>query len=134
MENMTGDKSSKAPRKAKALTAKLREYQRSGFAWLWQLHENNMTGILADDMGLGKTVQALALLTKAKEEEGDAPSLIVCPTSVLSGVEAGGREVGADAVGDDLARRRARRERAACSRRRTSSSRATRSCGATSRS
>ena len=84
MENMTGDKSSRAPRKAKALTAKLREYQRSGFAWLWQLHENQMTGILADDMGLGKTVQALALLTKAKEEEGDAPSLIVCPTSVLS--------------------------------------------------
>jgi superfamily II DNA or RNA helicase len=84
MENMTGDKSSRAPRKAKALTAKLREYQRSGFAWLWQLHENQMTGILADDMGLGKTVQALALLTKAKEDEGDAPSLIVCPTSVLS--------------------------------------------------
>lgn len=84
MENMTGDKSARAPRKAKALTAKLREYQRSGFAWLWQLHENKMTGILADDMGLGKTVQALALLTKAKEEEGDAPTLIVCPTSVLS--------------------------------------------------
>lgn len=84
MENMTGDRSAKAPRKAKALTAKLREYQRSGFAWLWQLHENRMTGILADDMGLGKTVQALALLTKAKEEEGDAPALIVCPTSVLS--------------------------------------------------
>lgn len=84
MENMTGDKSARAPRKAKALTAKLREYQRSGYAWLWQLHENRMTGILADDMGLGKTVQALALLTKAKEEEGDAPTLIVCPTSVLS--------------------------------------------------
>ena len=42
-----------------------------------------MAGILADDMGLGKTVQALALLTKAKEDEGDAPSLIICPTSVL---------------------------------------------------
>ena len=84
MEHMTGDKSAKAPKKAKALTAKLREYQRSGFAWLWHLHEAQMTGILADDMGLGKTVQALALLTKAKEDEGDAPSLIVCPTSVLS--------------------------------------------------
>ena len=84
MENMTGERSARAPRRAKSLTAKLREYQRSGFAWLWQLHENRMTGILADDMGLGKTVQALALLTKAKEEEGDAPSLIVCPTSVLS--------------------------------------------------
>ncbi|MCY1011223.1 SNF2-related protein [Nannocystis pusilla] len=84
MENMTGERSAKAPKRAKSLTAKLREYQRSGFAWLWQLHENQMTGILADDMGLGKTVQALALLTKAKEEEGDQPTLIVCPTSVLS--------------------------------------------------
>ncbi|RMG96731.1 MAG: helicase [Deltaproteobacteria bacterium] len=81
---MTGEGRRRAPRKAKALNAKLRPYQRSGFAWLWQLHENKMTGILADDMGLGKTVQALALLTKAKEEEGPAPSLIVCPTSVLS--------------------------------------------------
>ncbi|MCA9657817.1 MAG: DEAD/DEAH box helicase, partial [Myxococcales bacterium] len=84
MKNMTGKKSGRAPRKAKALNAKLREYQRSGFAWLWQLHENSMTGILADDMGLGKTVQAIALLTKAKEEEDDAPTLIVCPTSVVS--------------------------------------------------
>ncbi|MEE9382080.1 MAG: SNF2-related protein [Nannocystaceae bacterium] len=84
MSNMTGSRASRAPRKAKTLTAKLREYQRSGYAWLWQLHENNMTGILADDMGLGKTVQALALLTRAKEIEGPVPSLIVCPTSVLS--------------------------------------------------
>jgi SNF2 family DNA or RNA helicase len=84
MSNMTGKKSSRAPRKAKALTAKLRDYQRSGFAWMWQLHKNRMTGILADDMGLGKTVQAIALLTKAKEEEGPAPTLIVCPTSVVS--------------------------------------------------
>jgi superfamily II DNA or RNA helicase len=81
MANMTGD--AKAPRKAKTLTAKLRDYQKSGFAWLWQLHENQMAGILADDMGLGKTVQALALLTKAQEEEGTVPSLIVAPTSVL---------------------------------------------------
>src|SRR5690606_15604001 len=58
MENMTGERSARAPKRAKTLTAKLREYQRSGFAWLWQLHENRMTGILADDMGLGKTVQA----------------------------------------------------------------------------
>ncbi|MGB1016564.1 MAG: DEAD/DEAH box helicase, partial [Nannocystaceae bacterium] len=84
MSNMTGKRSSRGPRKAKALNAKLRPYQRSGFAWLWQLHINNMTGILADDMGLGKTVQALALLTKSKEEEGAMPSLIVCPTSVIS--------------------------------------------------
>ncbi len=84
MDNMVGERASKAPRKAKALNAKLRDYQKSGFAWLWQLHENQMTGILADDMGLGKTVQAIALLAKAKEAEGPMPSLIVCPTSVLS--------------------------------------------------
>jgi len=83
MANMTGERSARAPRKAKALTAKLRDYQKSGYAWLWQLHENQMAGILADDMGLGKTVQALALLTKAKEVEGPAPSLIIGPTSVL---------------------------------------------------
>src|SRR5690606_20467182 len=84
MSNMTGERAAKAPRKAKALTAKLRDYQKSGYAWLWQLHENQMAGILADDMGLGKTVQALALLTKAKESDGDMPSLIICPTSVMS--------------------------------------------------
>ncbi|MCA9701749.1 MAG: DEAD/DEAH box helicase family protein, partial [Myxococcales bacterium] len=83
MANMTGERSARAPRKAKALTAKLRDYQKSGYAWLWQLHENQMAGILADDMGLGKTVQALALLTKAKESDGEMPSLIVGPTSVL---------------------------------------------------
>ncbi|MFO7564159.1 MAG: DEAD/DEAH box helicase [Enhygromyxa sp.] len=83
MANMTGERAARAPRKAKALTAKLRDYQKSGFAWLWQLHENHMAGILADDMGLGKTVQALALLTKAKESDGDMPSLIIGPTSVL---------------------------------------------------
>lgn len=84
LKSMTGERGGKAPRKAKALNAKLREYQKTGFAWLWQLHQNRMTGILADDMGLGKTVQAIALLTKAKEDEGQAPSLIVVPTSVLS--------------------------------------------------
>jgi superfamily II DNA or RNA helicase len=84
MESMTGERGTKAPKKAKALNAKLRDYQKSGFAWLWHLHETQMSGILADDMGLGKTVQAIALLTKAKEVDGDAPSLIVAPTSVVS--------------------------------------------------
>ena len=34
-------------------------------------------------MGLGKTLQALALLQKAKEKDKKAPSLVVCPTSVV---------------------------------------------------
>ena len=40
----------------------LRDYQRSGLAWLNHLYVNGIGGILADDMGLGKTHQALALL------------------------------------------------------------------------
>ena len=40
-------------------------------------------GILADDMGLGKTIQTIAYLLAAKER----PSLVVCPTSVISNWE-----------------------------------------------
>lgn len=65
------------------LTATLRHYQEAGLAWLWFLHRHGLSGILADDMGLGKTVQALALLQKVKNEEGQKASLVVAPTSVL---------------------------------------------------
>ena len=51
-----------APRKPAGLTAKLRPYQREGFAWLANLASYGLSGCLADDMGLGKTVQALALM------------------------------------------------------------------------
>jgi hypothetical protein len=66
------------------LQATLRHYQEAGLAWLWFLHRHRLSGILADDMGLGKTLQALALLLKAKHEQGPAPSLVVAPTSVLA--------------------------------------------------
>jgi SNF2 family DNA or RNA helicase len=79
---MTGERAARAPRKAKALTAKLREYQRSGFAWLWQLHENRMTGILADDMGLGKTVQAIAACALLRRQRGIERVLVVAPASL----------------------------------------------------
>ena len=36
-------------------------------------------------MGLGKTLQTLAILQRAKEQgQGKSPSLIICPTSVVS--------------------------------------------------
>ena len=66
------------------LLATLRHYQEAGLAWLWFLDRHRLSGILADDMGLGKTLQALALLLKAKAEQGQAPSLVVAPTSVLA--------------------------------------------------
>jgi superfamily II DNA or RNA helicase len=46
------------------LEAELRNYQRTGFQWMYSLFKNNLGGCLADDMGLGKTVQAIAYLLK----------------------------------------------------------------------
>ena len=67
----------------KGINAKFREYQQKGFGWLWFMYKYGLNGILADDMGLGKTLQALALIQKAKEEDGEKPVLVVCPTSVV---------------------------------------------------
>jgi len=61
----------------------LRPYQTQGLNWLYFLQEFRFGGCLADDMGLGKTIQALALLQNEKARGVTAPSLIVCPTSVL---------------------------------------------------
>ena len=65
------------------VNANLREYQERGLSWLWFLYQYGLNGILADDMGLGKTLQMLALLQKAKDEEGAKPSLVIAPTSVV---------------------------------------------------
>ena len=67
----------------KGINAEFREYQQKGFGWLWFMYQYGLNGILADDMGLGKTLQALALIQKAKEENGDKPVLVICPTSVV---------------------------------------------------
>jgi superfamily II DNA or RNA helicase len=65
------------------IRAKLRPYQLDGVAWLNRLHRLGLGRILADDMGLGKTLMAMTLLAKAKDMEGQKPSLVVAPTSVL---------------------------------------------------
>lgn len=66
------------------LQIELRDYQRRGLDWLMMLHRHRLTGILADDMGLGKTLQTLALLLTIKAKEGQKPSLVVAPTSVVT--------------------------------------------------
>ena len=63
--------------------AEFREYQTKGFGWLWFMYKYGLNGILADDMGLGKTLQALAVIQKAKEEDGAQPTLVICPTTVV---------------------------------------------------
>jgi hypothetical protein len=67
------------------LTVQLRPYQVEGYHFLSYLSANNFGGILADDMGLGKTIQALGWLLHLRNKAGDdlAPSLVVCPKSVL---------------------------------------------------
>lgn len=62
-----------------------RPYQKHGFNWLAFLHRFGLNGILADDMGLGKTLQTLAVIQRASEQTSSRyPSLIICPTSVVS--------------------------------------------------
>ena len=66
------------------LRGELRPYQREGLAWLQQLAQIELGGVLADDMGLGKTLQVLAHLQLEKEAgRARAPSLIIVPTSLM---------------------------------------------------
>jgi len=62
----------------------LRDYQKTGYSWLWFLYENGFSGLLCDDMGLGKTYESLALLDAITRVHKKAKFLVVCPTSVIS--------------------------------------------------
>ncbi|MTD58968.1 DEAD/DEAH box helicase [Amycolatopsis pithecellobii] len=68
------------------LEATLRPYQRTGLAWLAQLTELGLGGILADDMGLGKTIQLIALHLH-RRAFGAGPTLVLCPASLLGNWE-----------------------------------------------
>lgn len=66
----------------------LRPYQQRGFSWLSFLEKWNFGACLADDMGLGKTIQLIVFLLYLKQENMlFKPTLIVCPTSVISNWE-----------------------------------------------
>ncbi|MFJ2772782.1 DEAD/DEAH box helicase [Streptomyces sp. NPDC087300] len=73
------------------LTATLRDYQLRGLAWLDRMTSLGLGGCLADDMGLGKTVTLIALHLhraavrddRAAVRGGGAPTLVVCPASLL---------------------------------------------------
>ncbi len=80
MSNFSASEDLKLP---EGINAEFREYQTKGFGWLWFMYKYGLNGILADDMGLGKTLQALAVIQKAKEEDGPAPTLVICPTTVV---------------------------------------------------
>ena len=67
----------------KNFLATLRPYQERGLAWLRSLAGLGLGAVLADDMGLGKTVQTLALLAVEQAEGVTAPTLLVCPMSLV---------------------------------------------------
>ncbi|QFF97957.1 ATP-dependent helicase [Psychrobacillus glaciei] len=66
------------------LLTSLRPYQQLGLEWLVFMRNEQFGACLADDMGLGKTIQLISYLLHVHEkQEQSAPSLIICPTSVL---------------------------------------------------
>lgn len=67
----------------------LRPYQQQGASWLLFLRRYGLGAVLADDMGLGKTIQYMAYLASIKENKqaANAPSLLICPTSVIGNWE-----------------------------------------------
>ncbi len=69
-----------------AIQETLRPYQEEGIAWLYDRAKNDGAALLADDMGLGKTLQTLSLIHLLKPSH--APSLIICPTSLLGNWQA----------------------------------------------
>lgn len=82
-----------------SINKKLKDYQRDGVKFLYNLYKENKGGILADDMGLGKTIQAIAFICavlnrgckeqpnfffQPKPPPNKHPVLIVAPASVLT--------------------------------------------------
>lgn len=68
------------------LEAELRPYQLRGLAWLAEMADLGLGGLLADDMGLGKTVQLIAVHL-FRRPSATAPSLVICPATLLSNWE-----------------------------------------------
>ena len=85
LKGLSGNARMDAVRIPPGFHGELRHYQSTGVAWLGFLRRFGLGGCLADDMGLGKTVQTLVhLLCVRALEERPRPSLLVCPTSVIT--------------------------------------------------
>ena len=61
----------------------LRDYQKVGVKWLYNIYKCGFGGILADEMGLGKSIQLIYLIKEILKEKKDAKILIVAPTSLI---------------------------------------------------
>eukprot|EP00967_Tisochrysis_lutea_P096544 scaffold141465_cov26-Tisochrysis_lutea.AAC.1 len=65
------------------LWRRLFPHQRTCLEWLWELHQQEVGGILGDEMGLGKTLQMIALWACLHASRRAGPCLVVCPATVL---------------------------------------------------
>ncbi|MFI1680112.1 DEAD/DEAH box helicase [Streptomyces sp. NPDC020607] len=98
-ERVTGDLDVLAP--PPGLHATLRDYQLKGLAWLDRMTSLGLGGCLADDMGLGKTITLIALHLHRARDGGSAPTLVVCPASLLGNWQ---REIERFAPGEPVRR------------------------------
>ena len=61
----------------------LRDYQKTGVKWLYNIYKTGFGGILADEMGLGKSIQLIYLIKLIIKENPKAKIMIVAPTSLI---------------------------------------------------
>ncbi|KAL4804008.1 SNF2 family N-terminal domain-containing protein [Aspergillus unguis] len=60
------------------------DYQKTGVQWMWELHQQQVGGIIGDEMGLGKTIQAIAFLAGLHySKKLTKPIVVVCPATVM---------------------------------------------------
>ena len=64
--------------------ASLFDYQKTGVQWLWELHQQQVGGIIGDEMGLGKTIQVISFLASLHHSNLlHKPVLVVAPATVM---------------------------------------------------
>ncbi|EMY76021.1 SNF2 family N-terminal domain protein [Leptospira weilii serovar Ranarum str. ICFT] len=61
----------------------LRDYQKKGAQFLFNLHSLKIGGILADEMGLGKTIQCLAFFSKIFKDTPKTKILVIAPLAAI---------------------------------------------------
>ncbi|EMJ95723.1 DEAD/DEAH box helicase [Leptospira alstonii] len=61
----------------------LRDYQKKGAQFLFNLHSLKIGGILADEMGLGKTIQCLAFFSKIFKDSSKTKILVIAPLAAI---------------------------------------------------
>ncbi|KAL4918690.1 SNF2 family N-terminal domain-containing protein [Aspergillus aurantiobrunneus] len=60
------------------------DYQKTGVQWMWELHQQQVGGIIGDEMGLGKTIQAIAFLAGLHYSKMlTKPLIVACPATVM---------------------------------------------------